>query len=208
MFNRGDLIPKIGYVSGFGQYLYGRDDQKISERLENEEGIYIFALKDKVKKGIAPLGVVRGKIEAMLKDSIQMAMAEKMAGELRVKAGSSGSLLTFKDTVTNQVTAAVTDTVAVSSYIPGVGYQSKAAAVAAALETGKISNVFKQENAFYIVKTLWKNSVEPFDMKSKEVALMIEKTAQYDKQRVLSQWSENLKNQAKIQCNIEKFYLD
>jgi parvulin-like peptidyl-prolyl isomerase len=207
-FGRGDIIPKVGYVSGVGQFLYGRDDQKISERLENEEGFYIFVLKDRIKKGTTPLNVVHDKIEGILKDSIQMSMAEKFAGELKAKSGVSGSLLTLKDTVTNQVTAAVTDTVALSAYIPGVGYQSKVAAVAAALEPGKISNVFKQENAYYIVKTLWKNSVPAFDMKSKEVAQIMERSAQYDKQRVLSQWSENLKNQAKIQCNIDKFYLD
>lgn len=208
VFGRGDIIPKVGYVSGVGQFLYGRDDQKISERLDNEDGIYIFAVKDRIKKGIAPLSVVHDKIEGILKDSVQMAMAEKFAGELKTKVGASGSLLAFKDSVTNQVSAAVTDTVALNAYIPGVGYQSKAAAVAAVLENGKISNVFKQENAYYIVKTLWKNNVQPLDMKSKEVAQMTERSAQYDQQRVLSQWSENLKNQAKIQCNIDKFYLD
>jgi peptidyl-prolyl cis-trans isomerase D len=208
MFSRGEMIPKIGYVSGVGQFLFGRDDQKVSERMENEEGFYIFAVKEKVKKGLAPLSVVHDKIEAILKDSIQMSMAEKLAGELKSKVGASGSLLEFKDTVTNQVSAAVTDTVALSAYIPGVGYQSKAAAIAAALETGKISNVFKQENAFYIVKTLWKNQLQPVDMKSKEVAQIMERSAQYDKQRVLSQWSENLKSQAKIECNIDKYYLD
>jgi parvulin-like peptidyl-prolyl isomerase len=207
-FARGDIIPKVGYVSGVGQFLYGRDDQKVSERLENEEGFYIFVVKDRIKKGIAPLSAVHDKIEGILKDSIQMSMAEKFAGELKAKAGASGSLVALKDTVTNQVTAAVTDTVALSAYIPGVGYQSKAAAVAAALEPGKISNVFKQENAYFIVKTLWKNSVPPLDMKSTAVAQIIEKSAQYDKQRVLGQWSENLRNQAKIQCNVDKFYLD
>jgi peptidyl-prolyl cis-trans isomerase D len=207
-FGRGDIIPKVGYVSGVGQFLYGRDDQKVSERLENEEGFYVFVVKDRIKKGIMPLNAVHDKIAGILKDSIQMSMAEKIAGELKTKVGANGSLLALKDTVTNQVTAAVTDTVALSAYIPGVGYQSKAAAVAAALEPGKISNVFKQENAYYIVKTLWKNSVPAFDMKSNEVAQIVERSAQYDKQRVLSQWSENLKNQAKIQCNIDKFYLD
>lgn len=208
MFSRGDMIPKIGYVSGIGQFLYGRDDQKISERMENEDGFYIFAIKEKVKKGLAPLSVVRDKIEQTLRDSIQMAMAEKLAGELKAKVGADGSLLGLKDTVTNQVSAAVTDTVALSAYIPGVGYQSKAAAVAAALGAGKISNVFKQEKSFFIVKTLWKNSVEPLDIKSADAAQIVARTAQYDKQRVLSQWSESLKSQAKIQCDIDKFYLD
>ncbi len=208
LFSRGDMIPKIGYVSGVGQFLYGRDDQSVSERMENEDGFYIFAVKEKVKKGLAPLSVVHDKIEGILKDSVQMAMAEKFAGELKAKAGASGSLLEYKDTVTNQVTTAVTDTVALSAYIPGVGYQSKAAAVAAALETGKISNVFKQEKAFYIVKTLWKNSVQPLDMKSAEVAQITARSEQYAKQSVLSQWSENLKSQAKIKCDIDKFYLD
>jgi parvulin-like peptidyl-prolyl isomerase len=207
-FKKGEMIPKLGYVSGVGQFLYGRDDLKISERLENEEGFYIFAVKSKLKTGLVPLDVVREKIQGILKDSTQLSMAEKAANDLKSKITADGSLLSLKDTITNKVSAAVTDTVAIGSYIPGVGYQSKAAAVAATLQPGSVSKVFKQGDGFYIVKTLWKNTVSPIDWNSDERKQLSEKTVQYEKQKVLSQWSINLKNQAKIKSNVDKFYFD
>jgi peptidyl-prolyl cis-trans isomerase D len=207
-FQRGEVIPKVGYVSGVGQFVYGRDDQDVSERMENDEGFYVFALKNKLKKGLAPLDVVHERIEGILKDSMQLAMAESYANHLRTTVSDNGSLLPLKDTVTNKVVTSVTDTVAIGSYVPGVGYQSKAAAVAAALQPGKISKVFKQGNGFYIVKTLWKNSVSPIDWKSEAGKQLAETSVQYGKQKILNDWSSSLKNQAKIQNNIDKFYLD
>lgn len=207
-FRRGEIIPKAGHISGVGQFVFGNDDQNVSERMENDESFFIFVLKNKLKKGLAPLDVVQDRIKGILKDSIQFAMAESYANDLRVKVADGGSLLPLKDTVTNKATTSVTDTVAIGSYIPGIGYQSKAAAVAAVLSPGKISNVFKQGEAFYIVKTLWKNTPSKIDWQSDEGKQLAATTQQYGKQRVLGEWSVNLKNQAKIQSNIDKFYLD
>jgi parvulin-like peptidyl-prolyl isomerase len=207
-FRRGEMIPNVGYVSGVGQFVFGNEDQKVSERMENDESFFIFVSKNKLKKGLAPLDVVKDRIKGKLKDSIQLAMAESYANDLRAKASDGGSLLPLKDTVTNKVSTSVTDTVAIGSYIPGIGYQSKAAAVAAALNPNQISKVFKQGEAFYIVKTLWKNTPPKIDWQSEEGKQLAATTLQYGKQRVLGEWSVNLKNQAKIESNIDKFYLD
>lgn len=207
-FKKGEMIPKVGYVSGVGQFVFGNEDQQVSERMENDESFFIFVLKNKHNKGLASLDIVQDRIKGILKDSIQLAMAESYANDLRVKVSDGGSLLPLKDTVTNKVTTSVTDTVAIGSYIPGIGYQSKAAAVAAVMSSGEISKVFKQGEAFYIVKTLWKNTPSKIDWQSDEGKQLAATTQLYGKQRVLGEWSANLKNQAKIQSNIDKFYLD
>lgn len=207
-FRKGEVIPKAGYISGVGQFVFGNEDQNVSERMENDESFFIFVLKNKLKKGVAPLDVVQDRIKGILKDSIQLAMADSYANDLRARVSDGGSLLPLKDTVTNKATTSVTDTVAIGSYIPGIGYQSKAAAVAAVLSPGKISKVFKQGEAFYIVKTLWKNAPSKIDWQSDEGKQLAATTLQYGKQKVLGEWSVNLKNQAKIQSNLDKFYLD
>jgi parvulin-like peptidyl-prolyl isomerase len=206
-FRNSDMIPKVGYVSGVGTFAFRRDDSEVSERLENDEAFYVFAVKNIHKKGLLPLENCKEKIVSTLRDSIQLEKARAYTESLKAKLAENGSPLSLKGS-DSTLEAGVTDTISVNDYIPGIGFQTKVNAVASALPVGKVSSVFEFQNNYYIVKTIWKGSSPQIDWTSEEVKQIKENAVRMNQQGVYSDWSSELKRQAKIESNVDQFYLD
>jgi peptidyl-prolyl cis-trans isomerase D len=158
LFKRGEMIPKIGYVSGIGQFAFANDKNKISERLENNDAIYIFSIKQRTKKGAASLSDVKSKVITMLTDSLRKDAVKEYIVNIKKKVNDSTSLATLKEG-DPKLFSGITDTVSIDSYIPGIGYNSKVSAIAYTMKEGTISNPIEFEKNYYLVKTLWKKSV-------------------------------------------------
>lgn len=206
-FKKGDQIPGVGYVSGSGQFLFGDEKGTVSERLENDQGIYLLSVKQKVKKGTLPFDLVKDDIRTNLIDSVKEATARAYAEGLLKKINKDSSLANLKET-DPMVISGTTDTVSVSDYIPEMGTRSKVAAVATTLSPGQVSDVIEHQNNLYIVKTLWKNSVDSIPWGSYEVKQTADRLTQQTTQRIYYDWYTGYKDNAKITSNIENYYMD
>ncbi len=208
-FAKGDIIPGVGYVSGAGQFIFSEDKDKavVSERLENDEAIYLLVVKGKTKKGIMPFEMAKDTLRSILTDSLtRVASREYMEKTLKT-LGNDASLASLKDVDSNLV-AGTTDTVSGAQYIPGVGYNSKVAAAASALPVGKISSLIEQGNTYFLVKPLWKDAVDSISWDSHEITMIRDRLKSQMTQRAYYDWYTTYKNNAKVSSNVNDIYLD
>ncbi len=207
LFKKGEMIPKIGYVSGIGQFAFGNDKNKISERLENNDAIYLFSVKQRTKKGIVSLSDIKPKVITMITDSLRKDAVKEYIVSFKKKLNDSTSLTALKDS-DPKLFSGVTDTVSLDGYIPGIGYNSKVATIAYMMKEGIISTPIEFEKNYYLVKTLWKKSADKIDWSSPEVKQIANQLKQKTIQRTYYNWYSSYKEKAKIKSNIDIIYVD
>lgn len=211
LFKRGSLIPGLGYISGVSRFTFGgekTDKEPVSERLENNEGFYLVALKQRLPRGIAPFNMAKPQIRRTLEDSLRKADIIAFAKVWSEKAGEQASLATLKMQDSNRINSGVTDTITAVSYIPGIGSNSKVAAAAFALPVGKRSKLIESGNTWYLVRPLWKGPEIPVAMESPEAMTIVNQYVNQAKQRLYLDWYSTYKRSVKIESNIDKVYLD
>jgi len=208
LFKKGEMIPKIGYVSGAGRFAFTLGSKElVSERVENDDAYYLLAIKERTKKGVLPLATVKEKIATKITDSLRKAAAREYIVTAKQKLADTSSLANLKE-IDQKLFSGITDTIAINGFVPGVGSNSKVAALAFISPEGKISNPVEFEGTYYIVKTLWKKNADKIDWASPEAKQISEQVKMKNMQRMYYGWYMNYKNHAKIKSNIDEIYLD
>jgi peptidyl-prolyl cis-trans isomerase D len=207
LFKKGDMIPKIGYISGAGQFIYGNDKNDISERLENNEGFFLLTVKQRTKKGIISLNAAKARILPVLADSLRKTASKEYLIALKQKLNDSSSIAALKDS-DPKIMSGKSDSIPVNGFVAGIGSGSKVAAVAYSLPIGKISNPIEYEGSYYVVKTIWKQAPGKIDISSPQAMQISEQIKMKNLQRMYYGWFMDYKNKAKIKSNIDNLYLD
>jgi peptidyl-prolyl cis-trans isomerase D len=211
LFERGTVMPGIGYISGLGRFVYGHESQDknaISERLENTGGVYLFAVKQRIAKGILPLEAAKQRIRLLLTDSLRHDAVRAYAEGWIKKIGDNATLADLKKSDSIMIGSGVTDSVTRASYVPGIGSDTKVTAVAFALPVGKRSGLIEYIGTYFIVRPLWKGPAVSVPWGSPEITMLANQTAEMIKQRIYIDWYLQYKSRAKIVSNIDKIYFD
>jgi peptidyl-prolyl cis-trans isomerase D len=210
-FQKGGMIPGLGYISGAGRFAFSNekiDKESVSDRLEDKDGFYLIAIKQLIPKGILPFDVAKTQIRSTLIDSLRKADIQAFAKEWSEKVGEQASLATLKAQDSSRITSGITDTIAAVGFIPGIGSNSKVAAVAFALPVGKRSKLIESGTTWYLVRPLWKSPETPVAMESPDAMMIVNQYANQAKQRLYIDWYSTYKRTVKIESNIDKVYLD
>jgi len=208
-FKRGDLPPKIGYVSGANTFAFTRKQGEVSDPLDGAEAFLILGIKDKAKKGVQPLAAARGRIAEALKDTLAAAAARVYAQEILEKVRGGAALAEFQDGGKYpSVTAGLAEDVAAGGYVPQLGYASKAAAVALSLPEGTVSGVIDDKGGFSIVRVVKKGEQAAYDPAQAQAKQAADMAKAQGKQMAYGEWFRSLQGRAKIVSNVDKFYLD
>jgi peptidyl-prolyl cis-trans isomerase D len=207
-YEKGELIPKVGYLSGAGQFAFGNSDKKMTaERLENNDAYYVVALKEFSKKGIAPFESVKERIKNTITDSLRKQMAKAYMDGVKQKLNDTSSLATIKDS-DPKVFSGKTDTIAVNGYVPGIGNDTKVSTVAFVTPLNKISKVVEYDGTYYLVKPLYVNKASQIDWNSENMKTVKEELRMKTLQRLYYGWFASYKNKAQIKSNVDQLYLD
>jgi peptidyl-prolyl cis-trans isomerase D len=208
LYKKGEMVPKVGYVSGLGNFAYSENkDATISERLENNDGYYLFAIKQSIKKGILPLADVKERITNKLLDSLRKDSSLTLATNVRNGLNDTVSLANLQQT-DSRFSSGVTDSISVGGYVQGIGNDTKVATVAEALSVGQLSQPVEFQGTYYIVKLKWKQEAPTFQWDSPDVKMFAEQLKAKNQQRMYYNWFMTAKNKSKIVSNIDNIYLD
>jgi peptidyl-prolyl cis-trans isomerase D len=208
LFKRGDMMPKAGYVSGAASFTFNHVENEISDLLENEEGYFIFQVKSKIKKGTLPLAVAKDRIVGKLSEDGRMAKAKKYFEAFLQKVTDKSAVAQFskQDTL---IISGVTDTVGRAQYVPQVGFNNQAVASAFALPDGKTSGVIEASGSFFVVKPIWhKAAPETVPWGTEAVTAILKKLITESAEKNYYEWYLNFKSSAKIEDNINQYYID
>jgi peptidyl-prolyl cis-trans isomerase D len=206
LFKRGDVLPKIGYLSGASTFAFSRKVGEISDPIDNPDAIYILSVKQRTKKGIQPLSAVREQIVEALKDTLAMKEAKVYAGKVleKVKGGATLAELQAED---ENLAAGLAEDQAAMSYLPQLGYASRAAAVAHSLPDGAVSGIIEERGGYSVVRVI-KGSEQEAAPDAPQVRQIVEMTRMQGRQMAYGEWSRNLQGRSKIVDNIDRFYTD
>lgn len=208
LFEKGKPVPGIGYLSGTGNFAFGDPDVTISERLENKDGVYLLNVKRRVEKGVVPLQDARDIIVKNLMDSLQVASAADYLADIRASLADTTSLASYS-TIDSTVTSGVTDTVDGAKYVPQIGFSSPVTAKAMYLPEGTVSEVITYNGYCFLVKTLWKSTVDSLPgVATPEMMQIASQLQQQSQQQIYYEWYLHYKNKAKITSNVNDLYID
>jgi len=206
-FKRGEVIPKIGYVSGVGSFAFNHEVDDVSDIFENEDGFYIVQIKQKLKKGLMPLDLVRDRIVQTLSDSIRLKKARRYFEDVLNK-NVDKSAITSLSTKDPLITCGTTDTVSRMQFIPQVGYNNTVVATTFALPDGKVSGPITASGAIFIVKPLWHKRLDAIPANSPEIAALRQKMESQAAEKIYLDWYLDLKSRADVVDNLKQFYMD
>jgi parvulin-like peptidyl-prolyl isomerase len=206
-FKRGEVIPKIGYVSGVASFAFNHEIDDVSDIFENEDGYYIVQVKQKLKAGLMPLDVVKDKIFTVLADSIRLVKARNYFDDVLKKAPDKNAVASLS-AVDPLLTCGTTDSVSRMQFVPQVGYNNTVVAAAFALADGKVSDPIAASGAIFVVKPLWHRRIDSVPANSLEISGLRQKLEQQASEKTYFDWYLNIKSKADIVDNVKQFYMD
>ncbi|HEX7511376.1 MAG TPA: hypothetical protein VF335_08755, partial [Chitinivibrionales bacterium] len=207
LFKRGDAVPKTGYLNGVASFAFNHELDDVSDLFENEDGYYIFQVKQKLKKGLQPIAVVKEKIVQTLKDSLQLQKAENRFNADVQKMTDKADIISLAK-IDPLIVTGKADSASRLRYIPQVGVNNPAVAAAFALKDGKVSFVIRTKEALFVVKALWHKSLETIPWASGELTALRNKMESENAQKMYYDWYLGFKSHAKITDNLNQFYMD
>ncbi|MBD3421178.1 MAG: hypothetical protein GF398_13765 [Chitinivibrionales bacterium] len=205
-FVQGDMVPGIGYVSGLNFFAFTYNQGDVYENpLESEDAFYILKLKRKMPEGTQPFETVKESIFLTLRDSLRRAKARSYLEDALKKIGGEITLATLHE-ADSLITSATTDTVARSSYIPGVGNNNQAVAAAFSLPEAAMSDIVETANAFFVVRPVMVERVKDIPWESPEVAAVERKITGNMAQKIYIDWYLDYKKRQDIEKNVSQYY--
>ncbi|MCL2219653.1 MAG: peptidylprolyl isomerase [Chitinispirillia bacterium] len=208
LFRRVDNVPKIGYIYGVNSFAFSnRKPGEVSDVIDDQNAFYIFGVKQKTKRGLQSLAVVRPYIVNALKDTLASQGAKSYAQSILERVKGGATVDDIKDGSVN-VAAGLAEDVAAGGYVPQLGGPLRAANVALKLSEGQVSNIIRESDGFSIVRVTRKNEPVAYDPENQQARQAAEMAKMQGQQSAYVEWFRSLHSGAKIVNNVERIYLD
>jgi hypothetical protein len=208
LFSKKDeMIRGLGYLSGAAMFAFSNnpDEDSISERLDNDQALYLLKVERRTKKGVQPLADVRSRIRSILTDSLQRDRARTHLKQIRENMASDASLASLHATDTLLVSG-VSDTVSRMQYVAEVGYNNRALETAFTLPTGSVSPVVEADGSFFIIKPLIREPVETIPWESTEIAKVKATLTEKSRRNAYMEWYVNYRKSIHIEEKLDKYF--
>jgi parvulin-like peptidyl-prolyl isomerase len=206
-FEKGKPVPGIQkYLQGIHGFAFQNDPGSISDVLENDDGYFIFQIVDKTPAGRRHLDECKKEIQQVfLRKKKQDAAVTVLAG-IKKQVGE-GKQLAQASLLDPRITTGVTDTITKRTYVDGLGVNTPAIASAFSLAIGHAGGPIVEDNAVYLVQTLYKNMISGEQL-ADAVRMQLSQITARKKYQVFEEWFANKRKNAKIEENFEAFFLD
>jgi len=207
LFKKGDFIPGIGYLFGATSFAFREEVGTVSDAMETSEAFFLLQVKRRTRKGILPFEEVRAKIVTILADSLSQQRSREYLETAAAKLDPHASLkvLGSPDSV---IIVGTTDTVSRSVYIPSVGLDNEAVAVAFALPINTRSGVIKTTMGLFVVRPLWQQKVESIPWESDDISRIVMTLISQCRENIYYSWYLDYKNKSKVQDKLSEYYMD
>jgi hypothetical protein len=203
IFEKGNLTPLGGaYVQGANSFAFGQFEakEKISEPLQSDDGIYLFARDAKFEKG---RNFERAKplIAGILAKDEKSALAKK-----ELEAQKAAILAAPQDALPARLGKAMLDSTAAptaaDSWVPGFGYSSPNLFAVFALPVGQWSPVYSGDQGAVMAKVTDKAFLTDAEIASRAQAALAQ-TDPYQASSLYQEWIANLPKGAKVVNNMD-----
>ncbi len=203
-FAKGGFIPTVGNYPETATWAFKGSLGAISSVTTISQGDAVFMISGIKNAGVTPFRDLKMQINNILVSKKQIDKALVYATGLEKKLSPTDSLNKMVQ-LDPRLRYAVTGQFPPASYVPGVGRDYAFVAEANRLNPGQISKPVAGSSGVYIIQLLSKT---PFDSTSFKIQrmTMMQQQMQQEKQRIVSDWLQNLKNSASIVDNRSRFF--
>lgn len=202
------VTKDAGYIPGLGQFddainfAFTNPVGTISEVLENDNGYYIFRVKEIQQPFVQPLEEVRDRISRQLMNENKRMMAYEKAQSIRAQLDQSADFQAYAEDK-EEVRYQHPEPFTLSGNIPGVGQVPEFKGAVRALDIGEISPAIQTNRGGYIVKLLEKTELDEEDYAQKKAQIR-QQLLQQKQNEFLTNWLQSLKDDAKIVDNRDR----
>jgi hypothetical protein len=208
IFEKGNLSPLGGiYIPGISSFAFGQFEakEKISEPLQAEDGIYLFARDAKFEKG-RDFDRAKTAIGAILAREEKIALAKK-----ELEAQKQAIAAAPQDALPQRLGKAVLDSTpapaAADSWVPGFGYSSPNLFAVFTLPVGQWSPVYGSDQGAVMAKVIEKAFLTETEITAKAEAALAQTDA-YAASGLYQEWLANLPNTAKVENKMDLVFRD
>ena len=203
-FQKGNFIPTIGNNEDLMKWAYDGSLGDISDVTTLNQGYAVFMISEVKNAGVTPFDQVASQIKNTLIRQKQSDMALSYAEQMKKKL-SSGDGLSKLTQYDSRLSYDTTGTFGISGYIPKIGRDFTFIAEASKLNPGQVSPAFKGAAGVYVIQLLDKSPFDTTAYKIQRMSLM-QQLMQQEKSRIVSDWLQQLKDNASIEDNRAKIF--
>ena len=208
IFEKGNLTPLGGaYIQGVSSFAFGQFEakEKISEPLQSEDGVYLFARDARFGKG-------RNFERAKPLIGNLMARDEKTAlAKKELESQKSAIAAAPQDALPPRLGKAVLDSTpaptAADSWVPGFGYSSPNLFAVFTLPEGQWSPVYGSDMGSVMAKITEKAFLSDAEVASRAQAGLAQGDA-YQASSLYQEWVANLPKSAKVENKMDLVFRD
>ncbi len=202
-FTKGAFVPGLGQFESINKFAFNNDVNDISDGYQVNNGYAVVKISEIKKEGVRPFDEVKESLRPRALRQKKMAQLKTIVQEKYSQLGEKGDLnvLSSDPNISVQTTGDFT----YGGNIPTVGreYAFTGAAKNGAVE--KILPPVEGKRGIYLMKVV---SRTPFDSASYSMikGMLSTQIVTEKRQRVLTQWLEQLKEEADIEDNRDLFF--
>ncbi len=203
-FPKGQIIPTVGSNEDLMKWTFDGSLGNISDVITLTQGYSVFMISEVKDAGVTPLEQVSAQIRSNVRKQKQFEMAENYAKEIRHKLTATDSLSRLQH-LDSRLRYGTTGSFSPTGYVPGVGRDFNFLAVATTLKLGQVSDPFEGSNGVYIAQLLSSSGFDSTTYKIQRISIM-QNMMQQAKQRIVSDWIQQLRDNASIEDNRAKIF--
>lgn len=203
-FQKGALIPGIGSNLSANKFAFTKQKGDISNAISTNNGYAVFMISDVREAGIKPFDEVKSSIEPRVKREKKMEKVKGIAETVRSLLQPTDELQKVVSQYPNLVAQRLSQ-ITLSGFIPGIGKDLGFIGGISALNAGDISQPIEGMRGYYIIKLINKSSFDTTMFNAQKEALRTQMLNER-RNRIVTEWFENLKKNADIVDNRDVFY--
>jgi peptidyl-prolyl cis-trans isomerase D len=198
------VIPGIGIHQGVMRWAFKEKVGAVSDPYTIPGGYAVLSIAEKKEAGVRPLDELKDAIRPLALRQKKIDKTKVMAEEARAKLAQGDSLRKIS-TINPAVNVQEIPSFTLGGMVPGVGREPSFLGAVAALQTGQISPVMKNQRGAFLVQLL---SVTPFDttVYNTQREMLKSRLLQEKRNRFLSDWLTTLKEKATIEDHRDQFF--
>jgi parvulin-like peptidyl-prolyl isomerase len=203
-FTKGGYIPGIGTSDAIMEFAFNEKTGSISEVQFVTGGYAVVKITFERNEGIRPFDEAK----AFAKN---LALREKKLRMIKERAVKFRSSLTPQSNLVDEAKkeqgafAQTTGAFTPAGTVPGIGNDPAFIGVAVSMNVGEISNPFTGRRGYFVLKLTSKSALDTAKYAATRTGLR-DQILQEKRNRMFSDWAENLKQQATIKDYRYKFY--
>lgn len=202
-FQKGGMVPGLGFVDAINKFAFKNDIGDVSDGYAVNNGYVVVKIVDAKKEGVRPFEEVKESLRPRVLRKKKIEALKSIVQEKFNQLGEYGDLNALSSDP--NIVVLTTGEFPVGGIIPNVGREPAIIGVAKGAALNKILSPIAGQRGYYLIKILSRTSIDTTAFNAQK-SMLSAQLLQEKKQRVLTQWLEKLKETSDIEDNREVFF--